>query len=99
VFSVRIAATATIRQRFLIIPKSSWRGAMLFDPDAGKTIEEIIQHTWEHKITPAKRAEILAIAEAAGCTCAANDRITGPRLKARWDFQAAPFGKDPRVTA
>ena len=40
---------------------------MLFDPDAGKTIEEIIQHTWEHKITRAKRAEILAIAEAAMC--------------------------------
>jgi hypothetical protein len=85
---------------------------MLFDPDMGKTIEEIIQDTWERKITPAKRAEILAIADAAGCTwfdvvceCmqetieAANDPITGPRLKARWDFQAAPLGRDPRVTA
>ena len=81
---------------------------LLFDPDAGKTIEEIIQDVWEHKFTAQRRAEILAIAEAAACTwfdvvceCiqeymdALNDPITGPRLRARQEFQAAPFGKDP----
>jgi hypothetical protein len=83
---------------------------MLFDPDAGKSLEEMILEAWEHKITPQRRAEILAIAEESGLTwfevvcgymqdyCeATKDPITGPRLKARLDFQQAPFGKDPTL--
>ena len=81
---------------------------MLFDPDAGRTIEEIIQRVWEEEWTAAKRARVLAIAEATGRTwfevvCdgmerileMANDPIIGQRFRADWEFRRAPFGKDP----
>jgi hypothetical protein len=84
---------------------------MLFDPDAGRTTEEIIQRKWD-EWTDEKRARILAVAKAEGCTwfdvvceCieqyldAFNDPITGQRMKARLDYAEAPCGKDPRVTA
>jgi hypothetical protein len=83
---------------------------MLFDFDAGKRIQEIILEAWEYKSTPHMRADILPIAEESGRTwfevvcgymqdyCeAAKDPITGPPLKAPWEFQQAPFGKDPSL--
>jgi hypothetical protein len=81
---------------------------MLFDPDDGRTIEEIIQRVWEQEWSAERRASILAIAEARGCTwfevvCEGMERylemvkdpILGPRLQAQWEFENAPFGIDP----
>jgi hypothetical protein len=79
---------------------------MLFDPDAGKSIEEIILEAWEYKITPHRRADILPIAEESGrkwfeVVCgytqdyceAAKDPITGPRLKAPGSFSKHRLAK------
>ena len=58
---------------------------MLFDPDAGKSIEDIILEAWEYKITPQRRAEILAIAEESGRTwfevvCGYTKRTAQPHV-------------------
>lgn len=41
---------------------------LLFDPDAEKSLEDIIQEFWDKKLPAERKAEILAIAEAAGRT-------------------------------
>lgn len=84
---------------------------MLFDPDAGLPIEELIQRKWDHEWSAERKARILAIAEAMGCTwwdvvmecmeryCdALEDPIEAPRIKAKWDFEEMPFGPDPRLS-
>ena len=83
---------------------------MLFDPDDERTIEEMIQHTWDHKLSDTKKAQFLAEAAAQGChwfdlvvqrmdqiVDEMTDPITGPRWLARFDAQRLPFGKDPRL--
>ena len=81
---------------------------MLVDPDDERTIEEMIQHTWDHKLSDTKKAQFLAEAATKGChwfdlvvqrmeqiVDEMNDPITGPRWLARFNAQRLPFGKDP----
>ena len=83
---------------------------MLFDPDDERTIEEMIQHTWDHKLSDTKKAQFLAEAAAQGChwfdlvvqrmdqiVDEMTDPITGPRWLAQFNAQRLPFGKDPRL--
>ncbi len=83
---------------------------MLFDPNAGWTIEDIILHQWEHEWTAERKAQIEQLAAQLGCSwwevvmeCLEilcdewEDPIARQRLEAKWERQARPFGIDPRL--
>ena len=83
---------------------------MLFDPEAGMTLEQSIEIAWTTLVSPSMRARVLALAEATGRT--RNDIILECRelfLKdledparraayhAKADRREAPYGFDPLV--
>jgi hypothetical protein len=81
---------------------------MFYDPDDERSIEEMIQNTWDHKLSDTKKAQFLAAAAAQGCHWfdlvmqrmeqildEMTDPITGPQWRARFEAQRLPFGKDP----
>ena len=83
---------------------------MLFDPDDGKTWEQVCETVWQRS-PPAKQARIEACAVASGKTRAeiirealdeADDRLEGdPRARQRYaatlEHEHYPFGRDPRL--
>ena len=81
---------------------------MPFNPDAGRSTEEIIFYKWKHEWSEPLKARILAVAEELDCTlwdvvieCMGrylddlDDPIARQRITAQGEWQAAPLGKDP----
>jgi hypothetical protein len=81
---------------------------MLFDPDAGRSTEELILRKWEQEWPEPFKARVLAIADARGCSwwdvvmeaiedmCEKmEDPAERARVLARYDAEALPFGSDP----
>ena len=83
---------------------------MLFDPDAGKTWEQVCESVWP-RLPPATRARIEACAAASGtireeiirdAVEEAEDRLDrDPRARQRYaatlEHAHYPFGRDPRL--
>lgn len=80
----------------------------MVDPDEERTLDEMIQHAWEHKLSDTQRARVLADAAAEGLHWfelvvqrmeeiveEMNDPLTGPRWLTRFDAARFPVGKDP----
>ena len=84
---------------------------MLFDPDDGRTIEEIILRYWEQVISAARKAEIEWEAIERGCSWwevvlermdraleELADPIAQQRFMRRQKQRELPFGKDPLLS-
>ena len=83
---------------------------MLFDPDDGKTWEQVCETVWE-RLPPAKQASLDARAAASGTSRAEiireaidelEDRLErDPRARQRYaaklEHEHYPFGRDPRL--
>ena len=82
---------------------------MLFNPEADKTIEEILEIAWT-KLTPEMQARVLAEATAVDTTVGYamakamiwfHDQLKDPLIQqsveAKLDFLNRPFGCDPRL--
>ncbi|HEV8327451.1 MAG TPA: hypothetical protein VGQ08_08190 [Nitrospiraceae bacterium] len=57
----------------------------LLDPDEALSREELLQNTWDVRLTPPMRAKVLAIAQARGCTWQDIFREYFDEYDAMWD--------------
>jgi len=81
---------------------------MLFDPDAGLSLKEVLQRKWETEWDARFKTHLLAFAETQGCTWMEAmvrlmlrfreqyaDPTQRPYMDAWHAQQRCPFGKDP----
>jgi len=79
---------------------------MLFDSEAGMTLEQSIEITWNKLLSPSVRAQVLALAEATGqtrneiilecqeiCLKSLEDPVTRAAFHARWNGRQPHSGK------
>ena len=84
---------------------------MLFDPEAGMTVEQSIEIAWKNHISPEMRAQVLALANETGqtrndimleCLDVFLENLKDPVKRAAYfakiEREETPFGKDPRLT-
>jgi len=83
---------------------------MLFDPDAGLSLEEVIRRKWKTEWSPELKAKILEVAARRGCTvwdvvldCLVrfadklDDPIKRQEMKAWRERWETPLGNDPHL--
>lgn len=84
---------------------------LLVDPDDGLTMEQVFEKVWK-RLDEQTQAEILAVAEAKGCTWQdviaerveesqerrRADPLVRQRYEAHLDWVHSPYGKDPRLS-
>lgn len=81
---------------------------MLFDPDAGLTLKEVLQRKWDTVWDESFKSELLQLADLHGCTwmeAAAclilqceeqyQDPLERPKMDAWHEWQQCPYGRDP----
>ena len=80
---------------------------MIFDPDAGKSMDEILEETWT-RLTPEARIKVEEKAAAEHWTIGEtmewavlgwlNNPVNRQAFQAQLDFEAQPFGADPLLS-